>query len=168
MTLMALMYDATTRLSAPSPLSQKMKSCPHGSSFVHFFVHFFLLTSPPLPPTLSTHLHMGWLPLLHPLFAIPSLNQHDASLIRLPRSSDIAEGWHHGFNSMLSCNHPTIWKFMEALKKEHNLIRMQLGRMRQLEEPERRAAKWIRYDDRIQELCDSFNTQKNVVNFLLN
>ena len=93
-------------------------------------------------------------------------NQHDASLMRLPRSSNIAEGWHHGFNIMLSCNHPTIWKFMEALTKEHNLIRMQLGRMRQLEEPERRAAKWIRYDDRVQKLCDSFNRQTNVVNFL--
>ena len=101
-----------------------------------------------------------------PLFAIQSWNQHDASLMQLPPSSNIAGGWHHGFNSMLSCNHPTIWKFMEALKKEHNLIRMQLGRMRQLEEPERRAAKWIRYDDRVQKLCDSFNRQTNVVNFL--
>ena len=165
---MALMYDATTRLSAPSPSSQKMKSCPHGSSFIHFFVHFVLLTYPPLPTYFEYTLTHGLAPAPAPTFAIPSLNQHDASLIRLPRSSDIAEGWHHGFNSMLSCNHPTIWKFMEALKKEHNLIRMQLGRMRQLEEPERRAAKWIRYDDRIQELCDSFNTQKNVVNFLLN
>ena len=55
---------------------------------------------------------------------------------------------------------------MEALKKEHKLIRMQLGRMWQLEEPERRAANWIRYDDRVQKLCDSFNRQTNVVNFL--
>ena len=38
-------------------------------------------------------------------------------------------------------------------------------RMRQLEEPERRAAKWILYDDRVQKLCDSFNRQTNVVNF---
>ena len=55
---------------------------------------------------------------------------------------------------------------MEALKKEHNLIGMQLGRMRQLEEPERQAVKWIRYGDRVQKLCDSFNIQTNVVNFL--
>ena len=55
---------------------------------------------------------------------------------------------------------------MEALKKEHNLIRMQLDRMRQLEEPDRRATKWIRYDDRVQKLCNSFNRQTNVVNFL--
>ena len=85
--------------------------------------------------------------------------------LQLHHGINIAEGWHHGFNSMLSCNNPTIWKFLEALKKEHNLFRMQLGRIQQLEEPERRAAKWIRYVFRIQKLCDSFNRQKNVVNF---
>ena len=44
---------------------------------------------------------------------------------------------------------------LDALKKGNNLIRMKLVQMRQLEEPERRAAKWIRYDDKIQRLCDS-------------
>ena len=139
-----------------------MKSCLYGSSFVHFF----LLTSPPLPPTLSTH---GLAPA-----PVPPSSQFNHGINMMPPSCgcldppilQTAEGWHHGFNSMLSCNHPTIWKFMEALKKEHNLIRMQLGRMRQLEEPERRAAKWILYDDRVQKLCDSFNRQTNVVNFL--
>ena len=55
---------------------------------------------------------------------------------------------------------------MEALKKEQKLTTMQLGRMRQLEEPERRAAIWIRYDYRIKNLCGSFNRQTNVINFL--
>ena len=95
------------------------KSCPDGSSFVHFF----LLTSPLLSPTLSTPGLSDPTP-APPLFAIPSWNQHDASLMRQPRSTNIAEGWHHGFNSMLSCNHPTIWRFLEALKKEQNLTRM--------------------------------------------
>ena len=69
------------------------------------------------------------------LFPIPSWNQHDASLVKLPRSTNMAEGWHHGFNSMLSCSHPSIWRLLEALKMEQNLIRMKLVRMYQLEEP---------------------------------
>ena len=101
-----------------------------------------------------------------PLFSIPSWNQHDASLMKLPRSTNMAEGWHHGFNSMLSCTHPSMWKFLDALKKEHNLIRMKLVRMRQLEEPERRAAKWIKYDDKIQRLCDSYNRHTSVLEYL--
>ena len=91
----------------------------------------------------------------NPLLHIHSWNQHDASLMGLPRSTNMAEGWHHGFQSMLSCTHPTIWKFLEALKKEHNLIRMQLGRMKNLDSPERRPAKWVRYDNKLQRLCDS-------------
>ena len=57
------------------------------------------------------------------------------------------------------CCPVTTLPFLEALKKEQNLTRIQLGRMRQLEAPERRAAKWIRYDDRVQRLCDSYSTE---------
>ena len=31
------------------------------------------------------------------------------------------EGWHNGFNSMLNAVHPSIWTFINALKKEDNL-----------------------------------------------
>ncbi len=102
----------------------------------------------------------------NPLFPIPTWNQHDASLMKLPRSTNMAEGWHHGFNSMLSCTHPTIWKFLEALKKEQNLTRLKLVRMRQFDEPDIRAAKWVRYEDRLQRLCDSYNRHTDVIDFL--
>ncbi len=35
------------------------------------------------------------------LFPIPTWNQHDASLMKLPRSSNMAEGLHQGFNSVV-------------------------------------------------------------------
>ena len=101
---------------------------------------YFTNASPPPPPPPSSQFHHG--------------------INMMPRSTNIAEGWHHGFNTMLSCNHSTLFKSLEALKKEQNLTRMQL------KELVRQAAKWIRYDDRIQKLCSSFNRQTNVVNFL--
>ena len=55
---------------------------------------------------------------------------------------------------------------MKALKKEQNLARIQLVRMRQLEDPEPRAAKWFEYDDKIQRLCNSYSTTGDVVEFL--
>ena len=55
---------------------------------------------------------------------------------------------------------------MEALKKEQKLTRIQLIRMRQLEDPEPRAAKWVKYDDRIQRLCDCYSTTGGFVEFL--
>ena len=57
----------------------------------------------------------------NPLFAKEMWNQHDASQMLLPRSTNIAEGWHRGFNSMLSCSNPTLWKFLDCLKAEQSL-----------------------------------------------
>ena len=41
-------------------------------------------------------------------------NQYDASLARLPRSSNMAEGWNNGFRSLVRCTNPTIWTFLET------------------------------------------------------
>ena len=57
-----------------------------------------------------------------PLFSHNMWDQHDASLMLIPRSSKIAEGWHHGSHSMLSCSNPTLWKFLDALKSEQALM----------------------------------------------
>ena len=86
-----------------------------------------------------------------PLFSHDMRNQHDAFLMLIPRSSNIASsqggiaGWHHGFHSMLSCSNPTLWKFLDALKSEQALTDQKLARrkLRQLLEP--RAPKWIKY-----------------------
>ena len=45
-------------------------------------------------------------------------NQHDSALAGLPRSSNIAEGWHLGFKSLVQCTNPTLWTFLDALKLE--------------------------------------------------
>ena len=42
----------------------------------------------------------------HPLFNQWSWNQWDATLVGLPRSFNIAEGWHNGFKSLIGCSHP--------------------------------------------------------------
>ena len=33
----------------------------------------------------------------------------------------IKKAWHRGFNNLMSCQHPSIWKFIEILKKEQGL-----------------------------------------------
>ena len=56
-----------------------------------------------------------------PLFRISVWNclQHTAD--GLPRTNNSIEGFHRGFSSAISCHHPTIWKFIDALKREQNL-----------------------------------------------
>ena len=55
------------------------------------------------------------------LFPPSAWNHHDASLALLPRSSNMAEGWHNGFRSLVRCSNPTIWSFLDALKLEQGL-----------------------------------------------
>ena len=101
-----------------------------------------------------------------PLFSHDKWNQHDATAMLLPRSSNIAEGWHHGFNSMLSCTNPTIWKFLDCLKKEQDLTDVKITKMMMKESPEPRAAKWRKYDERLQRLISSFDEYTEVMDYL--
>ena len=56
-----------------------------------------------------------------PLFSHSKWNHYEDTQLLLPRSSNIAEGWHHGFHSLMGCSNPTIWRFLDCLKKEQNL-----------------------------------------------
>ena len=97
-----------------------------------------------------------------PLFSHDMCNPHDASLQRIPRSSNIAEGWHHGFHSMLSCSNPTLWKFLDALKAEQSLTDNKLIRRQMRELPEPRASKWIKFDQKLQKIVEDFITYTDV------
>ena len=98
-----------------------------------------------------------------PTFAHDMWNQNTASRSLLQRSTNIAEGWHRGFNSMLGCSNPTIWKFPDCVKAEQSLT--DLKKMMK-ERSEQRAASWIHYDRRIQELVDDYQNYENKMNFL--
>ena len=50
-----------------------------------------------------------------PRFEHSKWNHYDDIQPLLPRSSNIVEGWHHGFHSMMGCTYPTIWKFHQQL-----------------------------------------------------
>ena len=52
-----------------------------------------------------------------PTFAHEMWNQNAAGCSLLPRSTNIAEGWHRGFNSMLG-------KFLDCVKVEQSLTDM--------------------------------------------
>ena len=37
------------------------------------------------------------------------------------RTTNSLESFHHTFNSLLSCQHPSIWKLLDSLQKQQNL-----------------------------------------------
>jgi hypothetical protein len=61
-----------------------------------------------------------------PLFALALWNCFDAVLQDLPKTNNSVEGWHRGFSELIGANHPTIWKFIDALKTEQNVNEMKI------------------------------------------
>ena len=93
----------------------------------------------------------------NPLYSNDMWNQHDASQLMIPRSSNITEGWHHGF--------PSIWKFLDCLKAEQALTDVKLTKRILREPPEPRAPRWIRFDQQIQRIVDSYDDYTSTIDF---
>ena len=53
-----------------------------------------------------------------PVFEKFLWNQYDTVLANLPRSNNMVEGWHNGFQSLVGNTNPTLWTFLSALKKK--------------------------------------------------
>ena len=89
-------------------------------------------------------------------------NQHDAVLAGIPRSNNIVEGWHNGFARLLGCSNPTIWKFLETVKKEQTLTCVKNVKCMMREEPEPQARKWRRYNERLDRLVDDVDSMESI------
>ena len=70
--------------------------------------------------------------------------QNAASRSVLPYSTNIAEGLHRSFNSMLTCSRPTIWKFLDCVKAEQSFTYMKKTKQCMKERPEHRNARWTK------------------------
>ena len=47
-------------------------------------------------------------------------------LLNVRRTNNSVEGWHRGFNQLIASSHPTIWEFIDHLKKEQSLNEMKI------------------------------------------
>ncbi|XP_022171031.1 uncharacterized protein LOC111034225 [Myzus persicae] len=61
-----------------------------------------------------------------PLFSINVWNCYALLKYDIPRTNNSVEGWHNCFSSMLSSRHPSIWIFIDSLKKEESLNRLKV------------------------------------------
>ena len=41
----------------------------------------------------------------------------------LPRTNNVVEGWHRGFQSHVTTCHPSFWKFIDIMKQEEGVVR---------------------------------------------
>lgn len=93
-------------------------------------------------------------------------NHHDSVLAGIPRSSNQAEGWHNGFHTMLQCNNPTMWKFLDCLKAEQVLVDTKKDLQQQRHPPPKRDAHWVKYDKALERIIDAYDTYDSILEFL--
>ena len=61
-------------------------------------------------------------------FPIDLWNYHYDTPLGLPRTTNAVEAWHRSFNATVGCHHPSIWKFISALKREQGLVEVRQAR----------------------------------------
>ena len=54
-------------------------------------------------------------------------NHYDATLATLTRSSNLAEGWHNGWRSLVQHSNPVIWTFLGALLEQQAETELQIA-----------------------------------------
>lgn len=89
-------------------------------------------------------------------FPLPLWNNFRRVRLNLPRSNNAIEAWHRRFHSVVSCDHPTIWKLISFLQAEQAYFQR---RMEQLVagNNQKRKRKSILMDKRISTIVSRFN-----------
>ena len=76
----------------------------------------------------------NWIGMLHtrrrrrdPTFAISLWNCYSSVIDGIPKTNNAVEGWHNAFSSLLSADHPTIWKFIDGIQQEQSLNELKVN-----------------------------------------
>ena len=87
-------------------------------------------------------------------------NCYNRTLSNIPRTNNIAEGGNNALRTTFGCSKPTLWKFIEQLKKvqsqtEFILVQHQTGR----ENAGRQKKKWVTRERRIVNVVSSYDSR---------
>jgi hypothetical protein len=63
-------------------------------------------------------------------------NCYNSVINGIAKTNNSVEGWHRKFHSLLEADHPSIWKFINGLKREQNLNEVQIDKYLSGEAPE--------------------------------
>jgi len=95
----------------------------------------------------------------NPRFPIELWNCYNLVKYDIPKTNNSVEGWHNSFNSTLNALHPSIWKFIEALKKEEKLNRLKMHRFLAGTEPRQKLKKYKDTASRVKAICNDFENR---------
>ena len=97
-----------------------------------------------------------------PNFPIQMWNMFHRTHEELPRTNNHIEGWHRKFQSICMCYHPTIWKFINLLKKEQTLNRVDMVQAEAGHPPPAQQHRYVDCNQRIIAIVDDYPNRDNM------
>ena len=97
-----------------------------------------------------------------PNFPIQMWNMFHRTHEELPRTNNHIEGWHRKFQSICMCYHPTFWKFINLLKKEQTLNRVDMVQAEAGHPPPAQRRRYVDCNQRIIAIVDDYPNRDNM------
>ena len=84
------------------------------------------------------------------------------------RTNNLCESWNVGFRSLVGHDHPTIWKAIDSIRKDHALVETKLVQDSRGEPPRKRVKRATKdQQKRLRNLCIDFNEGRKDMEQLL-
>ena len=100
-----------------------------------------------------------------PNYPIPLWNCRQATLDADPRTNNNVEAYNKALMVMTGAHHPTIWKFIKALRKHHALNETRIEQLIAGEGANRQRVRYRNLADRILKITQEYR-KENVLEFL--
>ena len=86
-----------------------------------------------------------------PRYPVELWNMRERTLNDAMRTNNNAEAWHRRFNSVIDCEHPSLWVFIQSIQKEENYIHCQLVKTN-AGQSSQQSKKYLDYNKRLKAL----------------
>jgi hypothetical protein len=97
-----------------------------------------------------------------PLFGIEIWNMFHRTHQEMPRTNNHIEGWHRRFQSLCMASHPTLWKFLDTLKKEQSMNRVEILQAEGGHPPPAQRRRYVDCNQRILTIVDDFPNRQHI------
>lgn len=84
----------------------------------------------------------------------------------LPKTNNSIEGWHRGFQYQISAEHPNIWKFVSAIKREQSLAELRIEQYVGGQVPPPKRKKYKDSAERLARVVNNFIPNVNAIEYL--
>ena len=91
-----------------------------------------------------------------PLFSLDIWNMFHRTQHELPRTNNSIEGWHRAFQANVSAWHPTIYRFLDILKREESMARVSILQVLGGHPPPPVSRRYVDCNERILRIVDNF------------